>query len=106
MRFRRARLPCPCRYSAAKPANLCGVRLRACPQVRMVAQEHLNRYTSSFDCARQLLQAEGPKGLFIGLGPTLWRVTTWNTLYYGVGNRGARLVVGERCSVPKTDCEY
>jgi hypothetical protein len=43
-----------------------------CPQVRMVAQEHLNRYSSSFDCARQLLAAEGPKGLFIGLGPTLW----------------------------------
>ncbi|KAG2449622.1 hypothetical protein HYH02_005155 [Chlamydomonas schloesseri] len=52
-------------------------------KVRMVAQEHLNRYKSSFDCARQLLAAEGPKGLFIGLGPTLWRVTTWNTLYYG-----------------------
>ncbi|GIL72601.1 hypothetical protein Vretimale_4332 [Volvox reticuliferus] len=35
------------------------------------------------DCAMQLLRAEGPAGLFIGLGPTLWRVTTWNTLYYG-----------------------
>ncbi|GLC51634.1 hypothetical protein PLESTB_000523600, partial [Pleodorina starrii] len=52
-------------------------------KVRMVAKEHLNRYSSSLDCAMQLLRAEGPTGLFIGLGPTLWRVVTWNTLYYG-----------------------
>ncbi|KAG2501402.1 hypothetical protein HYH03_001188 [Edaphochlamys debaryana] len=52
-------------------------------KVRMVAKEHLNRYASSWDCARQLVAAEGLRGLFIGLGPTLWRVVTWNTLYYG-----------------------
>lgn len=32
----------------------------------MVAREHLNRYSSSLDCALQLLRAEGPRGLFIG----------------------------------------
>ncbi|GIL99085.1 hypothetical protein Vretimale_4332 [Volvox reticuliferus] len=51
-------------------------------KVRMVAKEHLT-VVDTADCAMQLLRAEGPAGLFIGLGPTLWRVTTWNTLYYG-----------------------
>lgn len=31
----------------------------------------------------QVLAAEGPSALLIGLGPTLWRNTIWNSLYYG-----------------------
>lgn len=52
-------------------------------KVRMAAVEHMHRYRNSIDCVSQLLREEGPRALLNGLGPTLWRVVTWNSIYYG-----------------------
>eukprot|EP00798_Chlamydomonas_sp_ICE-L_P031051 gene31051-7144_t len=49
----------------------------------MASAEHLHRYKNSLDCVRQVLKEEGAQALVLGLGPTLWRVVTWNALYYG-----------------------
>jgi solute carrier family 25 2-oxodicarboxylate transporter 21 len=52
-------------------------------KVRVQAKEHLGKYHGSVDCLTKLIKEEGPKSLFIGLGPTIWRNTVWNTVYFG-----------------------
>lgn len=42
-------------------------------QVRLMAKEHLGRYRNTFHCLSEVLKAEGPTALFIGLVPTLLR---------------------------------
>lgn len=52
-------------------------------KVRVQAKEHLGRYSGAADCFVKLIKQEGPASLFIGLTPTLWRNTVWNTVYFG-----------------------
>jgi solute carrier family 25 (mitochondrial 2-oxodicarboxylate transporter), member 21 len=57
-------------------------------KVRLQAKEHLGRYTGPWHCFVDIVRKEGPFGLFIGLGPTIWRNCIWNTVYFGVMNIG------------------
>jgi solute carrier family 25 2-oxodicarboxylate transporter 21 len=38
-----------------------------------MAKEHLGRYRNTMHCLTEVLKAEGPSALFIGLAPTLLR---------------------------------
>ncbi|KAF8067171.1 msrB [Scenedesmus sp. PABB004] len=89
-------------------------------KVRLMAKEHLGRYRNSAHCLRELLRAEGPAALFIGLAPTLLRNCIWNCIYYGsmhqiehhhlprLENRGAdalrQLGVGTAVGIAATTC--
>jgi hypothetical protein len=42
-------------------------------QVRLMAKEHLGRYRNTLHCLSEVLKAEGPSALFIGMAPTLLR---------------------------------
>jgi solute carrier family 25 (mitochondrial 2-oxodicarboxylate transporter), member 21 len=57
-------------------------------KVRLQAKEHLGRYSGPWNCFRDILHREGLQGLFIGLGPTIWRNCIWNTIYFGVMHLG------------------
>jgi solute carrier family 25 (mitochondrial 2-oxodicarboxylate transporter), member 21 len=57
-------------------------------KVRLQAKEHLGRYHGPWNCFLDICHREGPRGLFIGLGPTIWRNCIWNTIYFGVMNIG------------------
>ena len=52
-------------------------------KVRMQAKEYLSKYSSPTDCLSQTLRSEGPRALYIGLVPTLFRNCVWNTVYFG-----------------------
>ena len=52
-------------------------------KVRLQAKEHLGRYSGPLDCVKKHIAEEGPLALFIGLSPTIWRNTVWNTVYFG-----------------------
>jgi solute carrier family 25 (mitochondrial 2-oxodicarboxylate transporter), member 21 len=52
-------------------------------KVRLQAKEHLGRYRGPIHCLSQIFNIEGPSALFIGLGPTLWRNSVWNSIYFG-----------------------
>jgi solute carrier family 25 2-oxodicarboxylate transporter 21 len=56
-------------------------------KVRMQAKDHVGRYSNSLDCLKKSVRSEGLSCLYIGLGPTLWRNTVWNTVYFGVMHR-------------------
>jgi len=44
----------------------------------------VKQYNGSLDCARQLVKAEGPGALFMGLPPALLRQSTYGSLRYGL----------------------
>ena len=53
-------------------------------KVRMQSTEHLGRYSSSLQAARQIVATEGPLSLFTGLGATCARNAPFNGLYFGL----------------------
>jgi len=53
-------------------------------KVRMQAKENRGRFKSTMDCAKQLFQAEGFRGLYAGAEPQLWRNAVWNGIYFGI----------------------
>jgi hypothetical protein len=62
-------------------------------KVRLMAREHLGKYANTFDCLTKLLREEGPRALFIGLAPTLWRNCGEQPLFLcgaGVGGGGLK----------------
>jgi len=75
---------------AAVSGALVGVTETAvnCPfevvKVRMQAKNNVGRYKNTFDCAKQLVKAEGLSGLFQGAEPQCWRSGTWNMFYFGL----------------------
>lgn len=40
---------------------------------------HPHHYSSAFDAARKTFQADGVRGFYKGLGPTLFKVSHWET---------------------------
>ena len=50
-------------------------------KVRLMAKEHLGRYTNTYDCLRKIVRNEGITALSIGLAPTLWRNCIWDSIY-------------------------
>ena len=53
-------------------------------KVRMQSLEHTGRYTSSIQCARQVVAQEGPGALLKGLSATCARNCPFNGLYFGL----------------------
>eukprot|EP00128_Syssomonas_multiformis_P015467 Colp12_sorted_trinity150504_noHs@25596 len=54
--------------------------------VKIRLQDPANKalYTSTMDCVRQILKAEGVLAFYNGLEATLWRHALWNGGYFGV----------------------
>jgi len=52
-------------------------------KVRLQSKEYLGTYKNTFHCYYRVLAEEGMRSLMIGLGPTIWRNSTWNTIYFG-----------------------
>lgn len=52
-------------------------------KVRLQAREHLGRYHSFKHCVSKIIRTEGPSAFMIGLGPTLFRNSVFNTCYFG-----------------------
>jgi solute carrier family 25 (mitochondrial 2-oxodicarboxylate transporter), member 21 len=52
-------------------------------KVRLQAKEHLGRFRGPLHCLTETFSLEGPRALFTGLGPTLWRNCIWNSVYFG-----------------------
>lgn len=56
-------------------------------KVRLQAKEHLGRYKNTWDCTKKILQMEGPRGFLIGIGPTCWRNSIWNGVYFSLTHK-------------------
>jgi solute carrier family 25 2-oxodicarboxylate transporter 21 len=52
-------------------------------KVRMQTKENMGRYVSSIQCAREILRAEGLRGLYAGFWPTCLRNNVFNSCYFG-----------------------
>ncbi len=53
-------------------------------KVRMQSLEHTGRYTSSLQCARQIVAQEGAGALLTGLSATCARNCPFNSIYFGI----------------------
>lgn len=53
-------------------------------KVRLQSTEYLTKYSNTFDCYSRVIRNQGMSALMIGLGPTIWRNSTWNTIYFGL----------------------
>lgn len=53
-------------------------------KVRMQAKENKGVFSSTIDCAMQLMKKEGIRGLYQGFEAQLWRNTIWNGTYFGI----------------------
>lgn len=53
-------------------------------KVRLQSKDYLGLYRNTFDCYYKVLTQEGISSLMIGLGPTIWRNSTWNSIYFGL----------------------
>ena len=52
-------------------------------KVRMQTKENMARYASSAACAREIVRAEGARGLYAGFWPTCLRNNVFNACYFG-----------------------
>jgi len=84
---------------ASGPAEAIVVQPFQVVKVRMQAKEHLGRYSSSLDCAVQMLRAEGI-GAFAasGFASTIWRNVVWNSIYFGTMARVRAAIENARSS--------
>lgn len=70
-------------------------------KVRLQAKEHLGRFRGPLHCLTETFLLEGPRALFTGLGPTLWRNCIWNSVYFGtmhIVKQNMKVLVGSDSS--------
>jgi solute carrier family 25 2-oxodicarboxylate transporter 21 len=51
-------------------------------KIRLQAKEHLGRYRNTFDATAKILRQDGPRAFLVGMAPTAWRNSTWNSVYF------------------------
>ena len=51
-------------------------------KIRLQAKEHLSLYRNTFDATLKIFKNDGLRAFSVGMAPTVWRNSMWNSVYF------------------------